>query len=109
MDLNTTWFLLVGVLIIGYAILDGFDLGVGVLHLFTKDENEKRIEMNKALAKRVEEETHDQLKGTTAIHANTEKIIFHRGHYSFAIEYHLTTFLESLHVELQKLGINWKE
>ena len=46
MDLNTTWFLLVGVLIIGYAILDGFDLGVGVLHLFTKDENEKRIEMN---------------------------------------------------------------
>jgi len=46
MDLNTTWFLLVGILIIGYAILDGFDLGVGVLHLFTKDENEKRIEMN---------------------------------------------------------------
>lgn len=46
MDLNTTWFLLVGVLIIGYAILDGFDLGVGVLHLFTKDEHEKRIEMN---------------------------------------------------------------
>ncbi len=46
MDLNTTWFLLVGVLIIGYAILDGFDLGVGVIHLFTKDENEKRLEMN---------------------------------------------------------------
>ncbi len=46
MDLNTTWFLLVGVLIIGYAILDGFDLGVGVLHLFTKDENEKRLAMN---------------------------------------------------------------
>ncbi len=46
MDLNIIWFLLVGVLIIGYAILDGFDLGVGVLHLFTKDENEKRIEMN---------------------------------------------------------------
>ncbi|MCL5030614.1 MAG: cytochrome d ubiquinol oxidase subunit II, partial [Bacteroidetes bacterium] len=46
MDLNLTWFLLVGVLIIGYAILDGFDLGVGVIHLFTKDEIEKRIEMN---------------------------------------------------------------
>ena len=46
MDLNTTWFLLVGVLIIGYAILDGFDLGVGVLHLFIKDEKEKRIAMN---------------------------------------------------------------
>ena len=46
MDLNLIWFLLVGVLIICYAILDGFDLGVGVIHLFTKDENEKRIEMN---------------------------------------------------------------
>ncbi len=46
MDLNLIWFLLVGVLIIGYAILDGFDLGVGVIHLFTKDESEKRIQMN---------------------------------------------------------------
>lgn len=46
MDLNITWFLLVGVLIIGYAILDGFDLGVGVIHLFTKKEDEKRIAMN---------------------------------------------------------------
>ena len=46
MDLNTIWFLLVAVLIIGYAILDGFDLGVGVIHLFTKDENEKRININ---------------------------------------------------------------
>ncbi len=45
-DLNVIWFLLIGVLIIGYAILDGFDLGVGVLHLFTKDENEKRININ---------------------------------------------------------------
>jgi cytochrome d ubiquinol oxidase subunit II len=45
-DLNIIWFLLVSVLIIGYAILDGFDLGVGVLHLFTKDENEKRININ---------------------------------------------------------------
>lgn len=46
MDLNVTWFLLVGVLIIGYAILDGFDLGIGVIHLFTKNENQKRIAMN---------------------------------------------------------------
>jgi len=45
-DLNIIWFLLVGVLIIGYAILDGFDLGVGVLNLFTKDEGEKRININ---------------------------------------------------------------
>lgn len=46
MDLNIIWFLLVVVLIIGYAVLDGFDLGVGVLHLFTKNENEKRINLN---------------------------------------------------------------
>ncbi len=45
-DLNTIWFLLVGILIIGYAILDGFDLGVGVIQLFTKDENERRININ---------------------------------------------------------------
>ena len=30
-DLQTLWFILVGVLFTGYAILDGFDLGVGIL------------------------------------------------------------------------------
>jgi len=34
------------VLLLGYGILDGFDLGVGVLHLFAKDERERRIHMN---------------------------------------------------------------
>ncbi len=37
LDLNTTWFILIGVLFTGYAMLDGFDLGVGALHLFTQD------------------------------------------------------------------------
>ena len=46
MDLNAIWFWLIGVLIIGYAILDGFDLGVGVLHLFTRNSAERRIYMN---------------------------------------------------------------
>lgn len=46
MDLQAIWFLLVGVLIIGYAILDGFDLGVGVLHLFLRNEQERRISLN---------------------------------------------------------------
>jgi cytochrome bd ubiquinol oxidase subunit II len=46
MDLNIVWFLLVGVLIIGYAILDGFDLGVGVLHLFARTEEERRVHIN---------------------------------------------------------------
>lgn len=43
MDLNTIWFVLYFVLISGYAMLDGFDLGVGVLHLFTKNEEERQI------------------------------------------------------------------
>lgn len=34
MDLPTVWFGLLGVFLVGYAVLDGFDLGVGVLHLF---------------------------------------------------------------------------
>jgi cytochrome d ubiquinol oxidase subunit II len=46
MDLNTIWFLLLGVLITGYAILDGFDLGVGVLFLFARNEEERRIYLN---------------------------------------------------------------
>lgn len=45
-DLNTIWFLLVGVLFSGYAILDGFDLGVGALHLFTKKDIDRRIMLN---------------------------------------------------------------
>jgi cytochrome bd ubiquinol oxidase subunit II len=45
-DLNTIWFLLVGVLFTGYAMLDGFDLGIGALHLFTKDDTERRLLIN---------------------------------------------------------------
>jgi cytochrome d ubiquinol oxidase subunit II len=46
MDLNIIWFILVGVLLTGYAILDGFDLGVGALHLLTKTDEERRISIN---------------------------------------------------------------
>ena len=45
-DLNTIWFILIGVLLIGYAILDGFDLGVGALHLLVKDDLERRTMIN---------------------------------------------------------------
>jgi cytochrome d ubiquinol oxidase subunit II len=45
-DLNSIWFSLVGVLFAGYAILDGFDLGVGALHLFTRTDEERRILIN---------------------------------------------------------------
>jgi len=37
------WFWLVAVMIVGYVVLDGFDLGVGVLHLFlVRTESERR-------------------------------------------------------------------
>jgi cytochrome d ubiquinol oxidase subunit II len=45
-DLNAIWFFLVGVLFAGYAILDGFDLGVGALHLLTRTDEERRLSIN---------------------------------------------------------------
>jgi len=45
-DLNTIWFILVGILFTGYAMLDGFDLGVGTLHLFAKKEEHRRLFLN---------------------------------------------------------------
>jgi cytochrome bd ubiquinol oxidase subunit II len=38
---NVIWFILVGVLLTVYAILEGFDLGCGILHLFAKSEDER--------------------------------------------------------------------
>jgi cytochrome d ubiquinol oxidase subunit II len=46
MDFNVVWYLLVGILLIGYAILDGFDLGVGIWHLFAKGNTNRRLLMN---------------------------------------------------------------
>jgi cytochrome d ubiquinol oxidase subunit II len=41
-----TWFLLVAGMITAYVVLDGFDLGVGVLHLFVaRTEEERRLLM----------------------------------------------------------------
>jgi cytochrome d ubiquinol oxidase subunit II len=41
------WFLLLGVLLTGYAILDGFDLGVGMVHPFAaRDDNQRRLAIN---------------------------------------------------------------
>ncbi|HUB52369.1 MAG TPA: cytochrome d ubiquinol oxidase subunit II, partial [Terracidiphilus sp.] len=36
------WFWLVAVMIVGYVVLDGFDLGVGVLHVFLARNEEER-------------------------------------------------------------------
>lgn len=43
MDLNLIWFVLLGVLLAGYAVLDGFDLGVGMLHLLARTDEERRV------------------------------------------------------------------
>ncbi len=45
--LPVVWFGLLGVLLAGYAVLDGFDLGVGMVHLFVaRDDAERRIVLN---------------------------------------------------------------
>ncbi|WP_285658674.1 cytochrome d ubiquinol oxidase subunit II, partial [Helicobacter bizzozeronii] len=47
MWLNTTWFVLYVAIIGGYVILDGFDLGVGILSPFVaKDDRERRVVLN---------------------------------------------------------------
>src|SRR5512139_3074997 len=46
LDLHTIWFGLVGILLTGYAILDGFDLGVGALHLLTRKDEHRRLMIN---------------------------------------------------------------
>lgn len=45
-DLNTLWFGLLGVLFIAYAVLDGFDLGVGIILPFFKSDEERRLALN---------------------------------------------------------------
>ena len=47
MDLNTLWFILIAVLFIGYFVLEGFDLGVGMLLPFLgKDDAQRRMIIN---------------------------------------------------------------
>ncbi len=46
-DLQTIWFILIGVLLIAYLITDGFDFGVGILYGFIpKNDIEKRVLLN---------------------------------------------------------------
>lgn len=46
LELEFIWFALFVVLTTGYAILDGFDLGVGMLHLFSEKDEERRLMLN---------------------------------------------------------------
>lgn len=44
--LEFSWFAIFVVLLTGFAILDGFDLGVGIFHLFSKSDEERRLMLN---------------------------------------------------------------
>jgi cytochrome d ubiquinol oxidase subunit II len=46
MDLSLIWFGLLGVLLAGYAVLDGFDFGVGILHPLAQGDHERRLFVN---------------------------------------------------------------
>lgn len=46
MDLHLIWFGLLGVLLAGYAVLDGFDLGVGIVHPLARTDEERRLFIN---------------------------------------------------------------
>ena len=47
MDLNTLWFVLIGVLFVGFFFLEGFDYGVGILLPFMgKNDAERRMIVN---------------------------------------------------------------
>ena len=46
MDYAVAWYVLVGLLLIGYSILDGFDLGVGIMHLWSRGDTHRRLVMN---------------------------------------------------------------
>ncbi len=45
-SMNLAWFILLGILLTGYGVLDGFDLGVGILHPVAKTDEERRIIIN---------------------------------------------------------------
>ena len=45
-ELGSWMFLVIGAVFSGYAILDGFDLGAGTVHLFLRKEESRRIALN---------------------------------------------------------------
>jgi len=44
--LANLWYFIIGFCIIAYTVLDGFDLGVGILHLFIKGDENRRAFLN---------------------------------------------------------------
>jgi cytochrome d ubiquinol oxidase subunit II len=46
MDLAVVWYFVMGLATLAYTVLDGFDLGVGALHLFARTDEQRRIFLN---------------------------------------------------------------
>jgi len=46
MPYEVLWYLVLGVAVLAYTVLDGFDLGVGILHLFARGDQQRRIFLN---------------------------------------------------------------
>src|SRR3989338_5440991 len=46
MPLEALWYAVIGASLLFYTILDGFDLGVGALHLFARGDTQRRIFLN---------------------------------------------------------------
>lgn len=46
LEYETLWFLVIGALFSGYAILDGFDFGAGAWHLLLGSEHDRRVALN---------------------------------------------------------------
>ena len=44
--LSMIWFVITGMLLLAYLVLDGFDLGVGILHPVARTEKDRQIMMN---------------------------------------------------------------
>src|SRR3989338_2962067 len=45
--LRVIWWVLLGILLIGFAVMDGFDLGVGILlHRVARTDEERRVVLN---------------------------------------------------------------
>ena len=44
--LEVFWYWVIGLAVVMYVVLDGFDLGVGMLHIFTKNDEDRRILLN---------------------------------------------------------------
>lgn len=46
LTLALLWYFVIGLCVVFYVVLDGFDLGVGILHFFTRKDEERRVFLN---------------------------------------------------------------